>query len=481
MEQIIYLDADDEMASIRSKLSALRDGQTAIVVPLENHTFHSPVAVRLLARQAEDRALRLAIISGDSTVRRLAQDEGLRTFRNARSFRAYVSRRNSPWSLLSYLMARVTVPVERSMGLVSLILGIFFASAGAYVLIPTNTIVVTPVSEPVNDVIVIKADPEARAINYEARQIPARAVFIPTEASIQVPTSGRRLASNAPAEGQVTLTNRTGGPAVAPAGTIVRSVEGVRFATTQEVTLPAAMGASVKVDVVAVEPGARGNLDRGKIAKIDGPLETQVVAFNEDPTTGGGAREVSIVAAGDRDRAKAALLEKLNKEALARLGEQRKPTESLPSHSISFTILEEVYDKKEGDVAKVLNLKVTARASGTLFDGGDVNSLIGRVWQPDTRPGFVVPPNTFKLDPPEVVKVEGGAVTFLVKLRGVAIARVNEGRVEENVRWKTVAETKEYLVATLSLAAEPQVTIEPTWATRALRAKVVLQGDWLKK
>ncbi len=479
-EEIIFLDRFDEVASVKTKLEGVRSDQAAIVVPIENRALRSPIAVRLVVRQAESLALKLGLISGDATVRRLFHNEGIPAFRTVKGYRDYVARQSRPLTRLSALAQSLRERTDRTVGLVVLAALVVLGIAMAYALIPVEKVVLVPVSEPVSDVIVVKADPTTKTVNYDARQIPARVINLPMESSIQVPVTGKKAMPNARAEGQVTLTNRTAGPVKVPAGTILYTPDNIKFVISQETTVPGPTGAGAKVDVVAVDPGDKGNVDRGKISKIEGALDQQLAAFNEEPTTGGGAVEASVVSAQDKERARASLIDKMSKEAFPKLDSQRAENESLPPHSITFTVLEEVYDKKEGDQAKMLNLKISGRARGTIFSGPDVNTLVDRVWQPKTRAGFSVPPKGYKILPPEIIKAEDGAITFVVRVEGVAVAEMNLDRIRENVRWKTEPEAKAYLARNLSLAKEPKVTIEPGWASRALRVHIVVEGDWLK-
>lgn len=477
-EQIVFLDRFDEVASIRAKLDAVRGEYVGVVVPVENRSLHSSISVRLVVRHADNSALRIGVISSDATVRRLFREEGVPVFRNVKSYQDYVARQSKRLTRLGAAFRSLQARLDRTAGLFVVLVLLALGGLVAYALLPSVTVYLAPVSEPVSDVIVIKADPAAKTLNTETKEIPARAVNIALEASIQVPTTGKRVLPNARAEGTVTLTNRTPGAITVPAGTLVRTPENVRFVIGQEVVVPPGSSAGPKVEVIAMDPGAQGNVERGKINKFEGPLDQQLSVFNEEPITGGGSREVPVVLAEDRDKARESLVERMTKDATKKLEDQRREDESLPVHSVSFTVLEEVYDKKEGDQARVLNLKITGRAAGTIFDGKDVNELIQRVWQPRIRAGYTVPTGAYRVFPPEVIKVEAGVVTFVVKIEGVAVAQINEGRVQDNVRWRTEQEAKTYLLQTLTLVRDPRVVFEPEWASRALRVRVVIEGDW---
>lgn len=476
--QVVFLDANDDVASIRAKLTTIPGNQAAIVVPLENRSLRSPVAARLVARMAEDMALDLAVVSGDVAVRRLISDEGLLVFRTVNGYKAHIKRQSAALGRLGAVLYDLRMRADRTFGVILLLALIAVGGGAAYTLIPEARVALEPVSEQVSDVIVMKADPTVKKVNYESHVIPSRMVYIPVEASVQVPTSGKKQMPNAKAEGQVTFTNRTADVVVIPEGTVVRTVDNVRFLTTSEVKLNAGQGSTVRADVIAAEPGARGNLDRGKISKVEGELDAKVAVFNEEAISGGGAREVEVVTASDRERARTALMDKLNKDALAKLEAERKPEERLPAQAINFTILEETYDKREGEQGKTLNLKMSARAAGTMFSDKDVRDLVAQVWQPKTRPGYQVPPGAYEILPAEVLKVDGEVINFVVRVQGWAVARVSEDLVRENVRWKTVDEAHSYLIQSLNLAKDPKIEIKPGWATRALRVNVVVEGAW---
>ncbi|MCL5959113.1 MAG: baseplate J/gp47 family protein [Chloroflexi bacterium] len=478
IEQVVFLDADDEVASIRTKLTTISGNRAAIVVPLENRSLRSVVAVRLVARMADDLALNLAVVSGDVTVRRLASEEGLLVFRTVKGYKDYVRRQSAALGKIGTALYDLRLRAGRTFGVVLFSIVLVLGGGMAYAVIPGATITLVPVSEKVSDVIVMKADPQVTKLDPNGRQIPARAIYVLLEASAQVPTTGRQQTPNAKSEGQVTFTNRSGEEINVPGGTIVRTADNIRFTTTGDVTVRSGQGSTAKIEIIATEPGTRGNVERGKISKIEGALDAKLVAFNEEPTTGGGAREVAVITAADKERAKAAAMEKLNKDATTKLEAERKRGERLPEKSVSFTVLEEVYDRKEGEQAKVLNLKVSARAGGILIGDKDVNDLVASVWQPRVRPGYYVPPGAYRVDPPQVTKIDGEVLSFVVTVEGSAVARINENVVRENVRWKTADEARAYLVQSLNLAKEPKIDIKPDWAKRALRVDVIIEGDW---
>jgi Baseplate J-like protein len=80
MAAIIYLDVDDEITSAAARIRSGTEGAVALVVPAGSRLATSRINFRLLAREAQTRDRRLAIVAGDSGTRALAASAGLPVF-----------------------------------------------------------------------------------------------------------------------------------------------------------------------------------------------------------------------------------------------------------------------------------------------------------------------------------------------------------------------------------------------------------------
>jgi hypothetical protein len=107
--------------------------------------------------------------------------------------------------------------------------------------------------------------------------------------------------SATPATGEVSF-SRPPGDAVTgsvPAGWIVKTPSGVRFATDAQVDFVGSDPGPISVGVTAVDAGTAGNVDAGTITVIEGLgllWDSLLVVVNDDPTTGGG---VSVTSTGN--------------------------------------------------------------------------------------------------------------------------------------------------------------------------------------
>ena len=193
------------------------------------------------------------------------------------------------------------------LGLVVLVGGV-----GAYVLLPSATIVVAPRPEALQPLtLTITADPTATQPDAATLVVPAVKVPLDVTVTDTFPATGKRV-EETKATGQVRFSNldflRTN---TVPGGSIVSTNAGVRFRTNSTITVPKAdlVGLTVfpgraTVGVTAVEPGRRGNVEPNTIVivpKGEDPQALKVV--NPDATRGGTHDEFPKVAQADVDAA----------------------------------------------------------------------------------------------------------------------------------------------------------------------------------
>lgn len=197
-----------------------------------------------------------------------------------------------------------------------LALGLLAAGVAAWLLLPEARITLTPRLEAIGPIsLTIRADPDATAVDPEARVIPATTVSIPLRVQGTFPSTGTRVEQTA-ATGTVTFESiNTVGPVAVPAGTRVATLDGVVFLTTARVVVPQAQVAGDRIErgrvdagVRADRPGPGGNVAAGAITQVPASLQTQQVSVSNPAATSGGTRtEFPRVVQADIDGALAQL------------------------------------------------------------------------------------------------------------------------------------------------------------------------------
>ena len=389
---IIYLDIDDEitLAAARVRESVAR--RVALVLPYGSRVATSRINFRLLSRDALINEKQLAVIAGDSATRALAASAGLPVFGSVAEYESSLeagadaddlgsddgpdsagSPPVGPLAAATLSGATVPLPVPRPrpvtpaggpaapnagagrastddrlsppptwsgrrtasrlpliVGLAVLALVVLAGGVGAYLLLPSATIVVTPQPEAVAPVdLVVSGDPAVTQPNAGALVVPALQVALDVSVTDTFAATGKRV-DETKATGRVRFANldflRSN---TVPAGSIVSTNAGVRFSIDTTVTVPRAdlVGLTVfpgriNVGVTAVEPGLAGNVEPNTIVIVPRGEDPQALKIvNQDALTGGTHVETPKIVQADVDAALKALTTSLDAAFQARLGD----------------------------------------------------------------------------------------------------------------------------------------------------------------
>ncbi len=219
-------------------------------------------------------------------------------------------------------------------GLGAIALVVLIAGVGAYLVLPSATIVVTPRNESVGPLtMTIVADPTATAPDTDAKVIPADVISIDATATDTFPATGKRV-EETKATGSVQFENLdpTSANTIA-SGSVVRTSGGLRFVTNAAVTVaradlvPSDGGFAVipkyaTVGITAVELGPASNVGADRITQVPRNENGQFLKVTNPEATSGGKRdEFPRVAQKDVDAALAALEPALQADFVARLSD----------------------------------------------------------------------------------------------------------------------------------------------------------------
>ncbi len=346
-----------------------------------------------------------------------------------------------------------------------LVIAVILAVIG-YVVLPSATVVVTPVAVPIGPVeFVVRADPDATSVDALGGVIPATRLSQDFTASGEFETTGKKVVQ-AKAKGQVTFTSKnTFLPVTVPTGTSVRTGSGVAFVTTQQITIPRASfatGPSLKnVPISAVRAGPAGNVDPGTIIVEPSDLKDLLVTVtNRAATTGGKREEFPQVSQKDIDAA----LALLNKDLATQFDLWAAAPDALPEGTTAFPATGQLGTAVPSpDPASLLGqeqatFQFAATAAGTvvavdttLIDQVSAGRIVANVpAQHELKQGSV----TSKHDGGQA---DGDLVDFRVTAKAEAIPILDAAALREEIKGKSVAETRRLLqrYGTVSITTWP--------------------------
>ncbi len=543
MEQILKLEKTDDITAIRSRiefalppLSVLGQGadqterrRLVLVVPHQNKALQSLVNMKLLARMADAKAVELAVVSGQPLVRDYAKAAGVKAFGSLTTARwagwvtskapvampektlppvAPVMAETAPMNLdasltpvdvsptplpqrvkkKKYVVAhgRGRVGVLQQLGaLIALVILAFVLVLSVVALLPEATVTLTPVAKTVNAKLVVKADPQAEAVDFKTLTFPARAVQEELALAGAIETTETQLAPVGQAQGVVTFVNRTDKEQTIPiSATLSTSVgEQIKFIIPQMVTIPPGVGATTSTLVLAVEPGPKGNIQTGQINRFEEPSYALLGrVLNEQPFTGGKMEPAKVVVQADKERLQAYLRQKIQQEGLKRLQAKLGEQEFIPLESLEVIVMDVTYKEFAGDLSDTFSGEMQAVVRGTAVGGYNANQLALAALEAQVPPNFKLDVEGLHFAAGEILDVKNRVVTFRVLADGKAAPVIDPRQVAQEAAWRPIGEAQARLKSKYNLATVPGVELKPAWTVDylgrlpllPLRIKVVI-------
>ncbi len=472
MEQIIYLDPDDEITTVRERLERAQTNQVSLVVPAGSRIFRNLVNLKLLQRYAGQMALDVILITGDGTTRTLARslDIPLRSSLGAGRGDAERGGRERRVGAVEGWRGASAPPPPRSSALLQRLLGyllliavVIALAGGVLLLLPTATITLIPATETISQTLSVKASPDFKTVDVTKGQIPARVVQATVEDVAQLESTGRKQEPAEKATGKVIFRNLSGDTIKIPTGTVVRTTTGtpVRFRTTTESSAEA--GTFTPVPIAAELLGSGGNVPAWAIHQIEGSLSFQLVVANDTPTTGGAEKQMQLVTAADRQLLRDTLLDKLKAAVAESLKKDLKPGDFLVAAALTLRIEDEAFDREVGDISKTVGLRLRLAASSLVVPGDGLNKLAEGALQAKVSGQSSLVAGSFKLTAPSDVTVEGTSVSLRLQAAASTIVRLDEAQIRRELQGVPLSQARQLLAQKYRLAAEPQITLENAW------------------
>jgi hypothetical protein len=353
-------------------------------------------------------------------------------------------------------------------------LALLVAAVGAYVLLPSASVVVTPREQRVGpQTLSVVADTTASEPDPEAGVVPADLISLDVSAQDTFESTGVRV-ERTRATGRVTFqsldTSRTN---TIPKGSIVSTEGGVQFRTTQSARLPRAQvvpplsinPSSASVAVEAVRNGTTGNVPANAITVVpqaEDPSITQV--RNPDPTSGGSRTEFPQVEREDVDKAIEALREQL---AASFQDELRDPSLAAPDATIfeDTAVLGEAtpsVDPAElvGQELESFELGLTSTGTVVAVDPSPVESIAQTRLESFVSPGYQLVDGSVRIDPGAPV-IEGQTVRFPVTVEASQVQVPDAAELKRLILGKPFDEARSILAP----FGDVELTLWPDWVT----------------
>jgi len=389
---ILQVEAYDDVASIRDKISGSRAERILLVIPRQKRAFPDRVELNLISRLAQENGAAFALVSRSDITREHAESLGITVFgsipeaqkgewhwvnepvnRTAR-FRGKAGVIGMREDLPMAATARSPHPIVRSLMISMSFLAII---ALLIFLIPSATIVVYPEPETQTVSVDIRA---STAISQSSITGLLPAMVEPLSASGQktLTSTGSITVGTEKARGEVTVRNLSTEAQEIPEGASFATggEQSLRYIAVASVNLPAE-SKGVIVPVEALLPGIEGNIEPGMITLLEGSGGSKVEVTNEAPITGGASTSVNSPTEADYNLAHTLLLSELEEKAMKAIetrGSQEKTP--VPGSLKLIRVESEERENPVGEPSDTVTLNMTAAYTILVYDTNESKTLM---------------------------------------------------------------------------------------------------------
>jgi len=491
--EYVQLDNNDDVITVKDRLSFIRGRRVLLIWPEEGTTLTRKLDLVLIQREADRRAIQLALVTHDAEIIAHAKELNISTFETIRSSErerwkrgrkkvflpryhkpshepepedlkpvaSRVAKRDKRRSQARYLLERIIVLV--------ILIGVIAGTA--YIVLPSAVVRITLQAEEISTTVNIVADTTIQSVDIANQVIPAQVIRATVETTATVPTTGIQSLDSAPATGIVTFTNLTGTPVDIPANTTLSTSAGtpILFRTISSTTVPSGVGERIDINVEATQTslGGIGNVEAGMINSLIGPLDEAVTVINLAPTSGGENRSVNVVTDGD-------MLNLLNsvRVQLQSLAYEEMLTRITDNQLIiieSIRIEEErndwtTYSHDIGNVTNDLSLTLRAVVSAMVVDDRFGQQITLAQLSSQIPAGKSLQPDSITYTRGPIISQESATrVTFTATSNVQVVQQFNATQLQEQLAGQSLADAQRILATQLNLQADraPDINIVP--------------------
>jgi len=475
--QIITLESHDDLISVRDRLSWAKTPRILLVWPKFEKVALRQVDLKVLQRHAASLGAQLGLVTRTRQVRAEAEALGIPVFESAGQAQkmAWPKMKHkqfphkAPDKSLREQREQVQVqeeawrvhPVTR---VLALTVGVLAVLALVALFIPRAQVTLKPVTQTQSIVISVNASPKLNDV-FITGGIPVREKRTIVDGSQTVVVTGEGIVPQSKAKGAVEFRNLTQQAVTIPAGTIVQTVDAIRFVTTEDGEVPAGVGKNIELPIEAVEGGIAGNLDAETITAIEGRLGLSLSATNLEPTIGG--RELSSVQASDADRTrvKVLLMKTLEEQARQNFLRELGSGDLLFQNAMTVSqIFSEEYDPPAGAAGTKLTLTMQVEFTAQYASASDLTELATLAMNASLPSGFAPASAAVTVNSlTNPFLAEDGSSHWSMRAERLIAQSYDTTQVTQLVLGYGVKKAQANLDKNLPSKSSPKIQLSPSW------------------
>lgn len=521
MDEILYLESDEEITSVIDKIKQSKTNRLCLVVPRDATLLQSVVNLKLLLKEASNLGKNIALVTADKIGRNLAAKVGLVVYESIKvqqplyqppppvptaqeiieindaapapaeqeqkpkgvsvhHFQEQTKKWQKPptppktqtgWSHQPTVQAR---PADWSKWkkviwpLSALVLILILI--GAFLVLPKVEVKLKVKSENYQGSTDIQVSSE-QATSIENKIFPGKLVDITKEKEDKFPTTGKRNLGGK-ASGTITIYNNLDSNAHSFAAGTKLSSSSKTFILKDSVSVPGAtvqnlkiVPGSVNAEIEAENPGEDYNVKAGRftIVGLSAGQQEAIYGQSSKDLTGGFSKEVQVVSQTDYDGAKAKMIQELNDNLKKELQGQSSGLAVL-DEATQIDLVEETSSAKVDSEATEFNLKIKERLRAMVFDRNNFNQFVIKILEARLPSDKMLSLGPNDLISPQIKekKYDQGSLSLEAKVSAQMSSRVDIQKVKENLLGKSQKQSQDYLNH-LDGIDSSEIRYSPSW------------------
>lgn len=297
-------------------------------------------------------------------------------------------------------------------------------------------------------------------------------VTISEDGSVSTAATGKKDVGTS-AKGAVTIFNSSSETVNISAGTKIISSNNLEFTLDNSINLASASSSvdqstlvrtikpsSETVNVTANQLGKESNLPSGSKFTVGNFDNTDVLAKNDNPFSGGTKKTVTVVSKDDSGKLTSDLIKQLKNDAKEDLQKQLGQNKILLPIFIAEDLGQNSLNAKVGDEVNQVTLTGTVEYKGIAYEKSDMITFSKSLLSKDVPSNQVVDYNNIKTDVLDIKTIDDEEVQANLDLKSLLLPKIDENKLTTGLKGKSFKEA-ESIIYRMSQVANVSIKLSP--------------------
>lgn len=512
MKKILYLEPDEEITTIISRLKKVDADSVGLVIPRDATIIQSLVNLKLLKKEAAQVNKKITLVTTDKIGQNLASQIGLTVYSKLEpemieetpeepaeiekiSKEPSIKLRQIKYKKKTLESERIPdqklirkIPIETETPKIPsrinkriifgfLIFLIFAVALTLFIILPRAEIILALKSEPFKKDLEITLDKSIKKPDFSKSIIPAEYIEVTKESGKKATATGTKE-TGAKAQGKVIVYNYWDSAPQSFPATTAFSYGNLIFLSSAAFTVPGTtiqhgdiVPGSTEVTLVAQQNGEAYNVGPGRfnITNLSGEQASKIYGQSSQNFSGGYKKIVKVVSQTDIDQNAQSLAEQLSEQTKKELKEKIKNDKDkmILDQAIINEITQKNSNPQQDQEATEFDLKITLKSSTLTFLNKDFEEMINKNLEKELpKDKILVDLNLAQAQ----IQIKNKAQNLdWIELKIFLLAKIapklDEKKLKENIIGRTSPETIGYLKS-FSEIADAQIKFWPFWVKK---------------